>query len=87
VDKVMASPAEAVADIPDGAVLAVGGFGICGLPIRLIDTLLEGLSGLTMIFNNCRRTGAGRALRRPGREDDQLLRRGKQGTGAAVPVR
>ena len=32
-DKVVASAAEAVADIPDGASLAVGGFGLCGVPI------------------------------------------------------
>ena len=39
-DKVVASAREAVADIPDGATLAVGGFGLCGVPIRLIDALL-----------------------------------------------
>ena len=53
-DKVVASPREAVADIPDGATLAVGGFGLCGVPIKLIDALLEqGTSGLTTISNNC----------------------------------
>jgi 3-oxoacid CoA-transferase subunit A len=54
VDKVVASTREAVADIPDGAVLAVGGFGLCGVPIALIDALLEqGTRGLTTISNNC----------------------------------
>ncbi len=53
-DKVVPSAREAVADIPDGATLAVGGFGLCGVPIRLIDALLEqGTSGLTTISNNC----------------------------------
>ena len=53
-DKVVASTREAVADISDGAVLAVGGFGLCGVPIQLIDALLEqGTSGLTTISNNC----------------------------------
>ncbi len=53
-DKVVSSTREAVADIPDGAVLAVGGFGLCGVPFRLIDALLEqGASGLTTISNNC----------------------------------
>src|SRR3954453_17555850 len=53
-DKVVSSPREAVADIPDGAVLAVGGFGLCGVPFRLIDALLEqGASNLTTISNNC----------------------------------
>ena len=53
-DKVVGSAAEAVADIGDGAVLAVGGFGLCGVPVALIDALLEkGASGLTTISNNC----------------------------------
>ncbi len=53
-DKVVASTREAVADIPDGATLAVGGFGLCGVPVALIDALLEqGTSGLTTISNNC----------------------------------
>jgi 3-oxoacid CoA-transferase subunit A len=54
VDKVVASTREAVADIPDGATLAVGGFGLCGVPVQLIDALLEqGTTGLTTISNNC----------------------------------
>jgi 3-oxoacid CoA-transferase subunit A len=53
-DKVVASPREAVADISDGATLAVGGFGLCGVPVALIDALLEqGARGLTTISNNC----------------------------------
>src|SRR5215218_4101853 len=53
-NKVVASAREAVADIPSGATLAVGGFGLCGVPIALIDALLEqGARGLTTISNNC----------------------------------
>jgi 3-oxoacid CoA-transferase subunit A len=53
-DKVVASAAEAVADIPDGASLAVGGFGLCGNPIALIEALLaQGTSGLSVVSNNC----------------------------------
>ena len=53
-DKVVASTREAVADIPSGATLAVGGFGLCGVPIALIDALLEqGADELTTISNNC----------------------------------
>ena len=39
IDKVWASADEAVADIPSGASLAVGGFGLSGVPIVLIDAL------------------------------------------------
>jgi 3-oxoacid CoA-transferase subunit A len=53
-DKVVSSAREAVADIADGATLAVGGFGLCGVPFVLIDALLEqGARGLTTISNNC----------------------------------
>ena len=53
-DKVVASAAEAVADIPDGASLAVGGFGLCGNPIGLIEALLaQGTRGLSVVSNNC----------------------------------
>ncbi|MFL6003949.1 MAG: CoA-transferase, partial [Nocardioides sp.] len=44
-DKVVASAAEAVADIRDGSTLSVGGFGLCGIPSVLIEALLE--SGAT----------------------------------------
>jgi 3-oxoacid CoA-transferase subunit A len=53
-DKVVASAADAVADIPDGASLAVGGFGLCGIPSVLIAALLDaGTSDLEAISNNC----------------------------------
>ena len=53
-DKVVGSPTEAVADITPGSVLAVGGFGLCGVPVALIDALREqGADGLTTISNNC----------------------------------
>ncbi len=53
-DKVVSSAAEAVADIGSGSSLAVGGFGLCGVPIKLIDALLEqGADRLTTISNNC----------------------------------
>ena len=54
IDKVVASAAEAVADIPDGASLAVGGFGLCGIPVALIDALHEhGTKDLETVSNNC----------------------------------
>jgi len=60
VDKVVASPAEAVADIPAGASMAVGGFGLCGVPIQLIEALHErGVGGLETVSNNCGVDGDG----------------------------
>src|ERR1700683_3274565 len=53
-EKVYASCAEAVADIPSGASIAVGGFGLNGIPHNLIEALLEqGASGLVTVSNNC----------------------------------
>src|SRR5215218_3364998 len=53
-DKVVSSAAEAVADIGDGASLAVGGFGLCGIPAVLIDALLDaGSTDLEAVSNNC----------------------------------
>jgi 3-oxoacid CoA-transferase subunit A len=53
-DKVVASAADAVADIPDGATLAVGGFGLCGVPSVLIDAVLSaGRQDLEAVSNNC----------------------------------
>ena len=51
--KVMAA-VDAVADIPDGASLAVGGFGLCGIPMDLILALAAGgVRGLRVVSNNC----------------------------------
>jgi 3-oxoacid CoA-transferase subunit A len=52
--KVVESATEAVADIGDGATLVVGGFGLCGIPERLIAALrASGVSDLAVISNNC----------------------------------
>jgi 3-oxoacid CoA-transferase subunit A len=54
VDKVVPSAAEAVADIASGSSIAVGGFGLCGIPTVLIDALLEqGAEDLEAVSNNC----------------------------------
>jgi 3-oxoacid CoA-transferase subunit A len=53
-NKVVGSAAEAVADIGSGASLAVGGFGLCGIPTALIEALLEaGVDQLETVSNNC----------------------------------
>src|SRR4029077_16298810 len=47
------SPAEAVAVIPDGATIMMGGFGLCGIHENLIKALFaRGTRGLTIISNN-----------------------------------
>lgn len=53
-DKVLKSAAEAVADIPDGATIMSGGFGLCGNPENLIKALYDkGAKDLTVVSNNC----------------------------------
>ena len=53
-NKAVDSCAQAVADIPDGASLAVGGFGLNGIPHNLIAALLEqGATDLVTVSNNC----------------------------------
>lgn len=52
-DKTVGTAAEAVADIADGATLAVGGFGLCGIPSVLIAALLDqGTRDLEVVSNN-----------------------------------
>ena len=53
IDKTAPSPAAAVADIEDGAVVMIGGFGNAGMPDALIDALIaRGASDLTLVNNN-----------------------------------
>jgi len=53
IDKFVASTAEAVAGIPDGATVLIGGFGGAGMPTDLIDALIEqGARELTVVNNN-----------------------------------
>jgi 3-oxoadipate CoA-transferase alpha subunit len=53
IDKQFPSVADAVADIPDGATVMIGGFGASGSPIELIHALIDhGAGDLTVINNN-----------------------------------
>jgi 3-oxoadipate CoA-transferase alpha subunit len=53
IDKTIATPADAVADIADGASVMIGGFGTAGMPDQLIDALIaRGVGDLTIINNN-----------------------------------
>lgn len=62
-NKILASADVAVADIPDGATLMVGGFGLCGIPENLIGAMLrKGTKNLTIISNNAGIDGFGLGL-------------------------
>jgi 3-oxoacid CoA-transferase/3-oxoacid CoA-transferase subunit A len=53
-DKVFKSAREAVADIPTGATVLAGGFGLCGIPENCIRALSErDVKDLTFVSNNC----------------------------------
>jgi 3-oxoacid CoA-transferase A subunit len=63
VNKVVKNATEAVRDIPSGAVLALGGFGLCGIPENTIAALVEkGITNLTCISNNAGVDGFGIGL-------------------------
>lgn len=53
IDKTVTDVADAVADIPDGATVMIGGFGRAGQPVELIDALIaQGATDLTIVNNN-----------------------------------
>lgn len=59
-DKRVGSASEAVADITEGSSLAVGGFGLCGVPTVLLNALFAlGVGDLSTVSNNCGVDGAG----------------------------
>jgi 3-oxoadipate CoA-transferase alpha subunit len=66
---IMTSTAEAVAGVPDGAVVLIGGFGSAGQPVELIEALLDGgARELTVVSNNAGNGDSGlAALIRDGR--------------------
>ena len=59
-NKVVANADEAIKDVSDGAVILVGGFGLCGNPENLIRALVrKGTKNLTTISNNAGVDGLG----------------------------
>ena len=53
IDKFFASPEAALADVPNGATIMIGGFGGAGMPVALIDALIaQGARELTIVNNN-----------------------------------
>ncbi len=62
IDKFIASAAAALADVPDGATVMIGGFGNAGMPAELIDALIsQGANNLTIVNNNAGNADAGLA--------------------------
>jgi 3-oxoacid CoA-transferase subunit A len=62
-NKVVANADEAIRDIPDGATIMIGGFGLCGIPENLIQALVRrGTKNLTTISNNVGVDGYGMGL-------------------------
>jgi len=60
IQKIIPSVAEALRDIADGSTIFISGFGGAGLPILLLDALLEqGAKNLTLISNNAGASGVG----------------------------
>lgn len=59
-DKVIATAADAIAHIPNGATIASGGFRIFGIPAVLVDGLVEGgITELETLSDNCGTDGSG----------------------------
>src|SRR5207248_6492779 len=62
IDKFVASAEAALADIPDGATIMIGGFGGAGMPVVLIDALIaQGARNLTIVNNNAGNADTGLA--------------------------
>jgi 3-oxoacid CoA-transferase subunit A len=62
-NKVVANADDAIRDIPDGATIMIGGFGLCGIPENLIQALVRrGTKNLTTISNNVGVDGYGMGL-------------------------
>src|SRR3954466_7762570 len=62
IDKFVASAEAALADIPDGATIMIGGFGGAGMPAVLIDALIaQGARNLTIVNNNAGNADTGLA--------------------------
>ena len=62
INKITSSVAEALADVKDGSIILIGGFGTAGIPNELIEGLIEqGAKDLTVVNNNAGNAEAGLA--------------------------
>jgi 3-oxoadipate CoA-transferase alpha subunit len=74
INKIVASAARAVADIPDGATVMIGGFGTAGMPSELIDALIaKGSKGLTIVNNNAGNADTGLAALLKARQVKKII--------------
>jgi 3-oxoadipate CoA-transferase alpha subunit len=74
IDKTVATVADAIADIKDGATVMIGGFGSAGMPSELIDALIgQGARELTIVNNNAGNGDAGLALLLKGRRVRKII--------------
>ena len=74
IEKVVGTPAEAVARVEPGSVVMIGGFGEAGSPIELIHALIDqGTSGLTAINNNTGNGEIGLAALIGNRQVDKMI--------------
>ncbi len=74
INKVVATAAVAVADIPNGATVMIGGFGTAGMPSELIDALIaKGSKGLTIVNNNAGNADTGLAALLKARQVKKII--------------
>jgi 3-oxoacid CoA-transferase A subunit len=74
INKVFENADQAIADIPDGATLMLGGFGLCGIPENCISALLrKNIKNLTCISNNAGVDDFGIGLMLKGRQVKKMI--------------
>jgi 3-oxoacid CoA-transferase A subunit len=74
INKVFENADQAIADIPDGAILMLGGFGLCGIPENCISALLrKNIKNLTCISNNAGVDDFGIGLMLKGRQVKKMI--------------
>ncbi len=73
-DKRIATPDEALGNLRDGLTILMGGFGLCGIPERLIDAVWRrGTKDLTIVSNNAGVDGAGIGLLLQNRQVKKMI--------------
>src|SRR5258708_1606744 len=74
INKIVESAAAAVADVPDGATVMIGGFGLAGMPVALVDALIaQGARDLVIVNNNAGNGETGVAALLKGRRVRKII--------------